>query len=194
MEDLQPINQFTSRPVNRRAVGGLLVSALAVGLWATAGLNAAEKKPAEDPRTVPVLVAAMAGEIPYHRLQAAKALGAKGTDALPAVLKALRDRDWKVRRGATDALAAMGADANSAVPQLAAALKDRDAWVRAGAAAALGKMGPLPADAAKALAKACTDPRPSRSCGSPTVGGACGGTRWASSGGTARTTSPRSPR
>jgi HEAT repeat protein len=103
------------------------------------------------------LVRALAGEIPHDRQEAAQALGAKGAEALPAIRKALKDKDWRVRRGATDALAQIGADAKSEMPALVEALKDKDAWVRDGAAVALGKIGRDAKDAAKALAKAATD-------------------------------------
>ena len=128
-----------------------------LGAVAVAWVHAAGGKAPEDKRTVPELVRALSDELPYARTEAAKALGAKGAGALPAVLKALKDKDGKVRRGATEALAALGQDANSAAGPLAAALKDEDAWVRAGAAMALGKMGTLPEPAARALAGAVTD-------------------------------------
>jgi len=145
-------------PARHIAGRSALLAGLVLGLAASAGRGAAQEARPEDKRSIAELVEALAGELPFQRKQAAEALAAKGKAALPAVRRALKDRDWKVRRGATDALAALGADGLAAAPQLAAALKDKDAWVRAGAAAALGKMETLPADAVQALAAACTDP------------------------------------
>ena len=135
-----------------------IAAALACVLVTVSAGRAAKEDPAKDKRTTGELIRALGGELPYERLRASKALGARGPKVLPAVLKALKAKDWKVRRGAADALGAMGADAKAAVPDLAKALKDKDAWVRAGAAAALGRVGPLPAESAKALAGLAADP------------------------------------
>ena len=139
----------------------LLISGLAGALLASAGAQAARKyDPAEDKRPVNELYKAMADELPDVRLRAARALGAKGPKVMPVLTKALKNKDWRLRRSATDALAQMGPDASSAVPALAEALKDTDAWVRDGAASALGKTGKDVPAAARALARAVTDKDP----------------------------------
>lgn len=133
---------------------------LAIALAGVQAAGAAKGAPPEDTRTVQQLLAAMGTDVAFEREDAAKALAAKGKEVLPAILKALMDKNVHLRRGATDALAAMGADANSAAPQAANALRDKDAWVRAGAARALGQMGELPDKQAKALAAAAGDADP----------------------------------
>ena len=135
----------------------MLTTGLAAALAASACAFAAEGKAPADKRTTGELLKALSDEVPYERLRAAKALAASGREVLPALVKALKDKDWRVRRGATDALREMKRDANSAVGDLAKALTDSDAWVRDGAAAALGRMGPDAKSAARALAKAVTD-------------------------------------
>jgi HEAT repeat protein len=139
----------------------LLIPGLTGALLASACARAAEKyDPAEDKRPVNELYKAMADELPDVRLRAARALGAKGPKVLPVLTKALKDKDWRLRRSATDGLAEMGGDANSAVAALAEALKDGDAWVRDGAASALAKVGKDVPAAARALAGAVTDRDP----------------------------------
>ena len=134
----------------------LLVAGLAGVLAVCAGLYAAKDKPA-DTRTVPQLVKALGHDVLNHRTAAAKALGAKGPKALPAILKALKDKRPNVRRGATEALGAMGKNAKDAVGALVKALKDKSTWVRDGAAEALGRIGPAAKAAAKALAETVRD-------------------------------------
>jgi hypothetical protein len=60
-------------------------------------------------------------------------------DLLPALLQALRDGDWWVRRAAEEALGRIGDP--QALPALTQALRDEDAGVRRAAARALGKIG-----------------------------------------------------
>jgi len=103
------------------------------------------------------LLKAFAADLPGERLQAARDMAAKGPDVVPKLIAALGDKDWKVRRSATDALGELKADAKPAVPALIKALEDPDAWVRAGAAAALGRIGAEAAEAAEPLAAAAVD-------------------------------------
>ncbi len=75
------------------------------------------------------------------------------SESVAELLKALKDEDWFVRRGAAEAL---GATRNSAaVPGLLAALKDNDSDVRWVAARALGAIGD--ASAAPGLLEALHD-------------------------------------
>ena len=52
-----------------------------------------------DHRSDKELVALLGSEIPGERLDAAKALGARGEKVLPALLGAIESDDWRVRRG-----------------------------------------------------------------------------------------------
>lgn len=73
------------------------------------------------------------------RWLAAGALGKIGAPAVPHLLTALGDSDWKVRRSATEAL--WGMREPSAVPGLVAVLLDRHDVVRQAAEGALEAMG-----------------------------------------------------
>jgi len=129
-------------------LGAFLSSSCACAPPSTGGLEGKSEKE---------LLRAFGAELPDERLAAAKALAAKGPEVVPRLIQALGDRDWRVRRSATDALAALKADAKPAVAALTKALKDKDAWVRAGAAVALGRIGPEAKEGAPALAEAAVD-------------------------------------
>lgn len=95
-----------------------------------------------DPESVPHLL-----EIVNHerdgniRWQATGALSKMGQAAVPGLVKALRDKDWKVRRSACEALWGMAEP--SAVPALAEALCDPNDVVRQAASGAVEAMGAL---------------------------------------------------
>lgn len=98
---------------------------------------------------------------PYSaaRAMAASALGkiARKTDlSVPALVKALRDKDRGVKRNAGDALAELGPAAKGAVGDLSKMLKDKDVSLRKTAAAALGRMGKTAKDAVPALCECLT--------------------------------------
>lgn len=107
-----------------------------------------------DPRSVGELTKAMGIGPTTLRLAAARALGQKGKQVVPLLIKTLGHKDWKMRRGATDALAQLGPAAAAAVGPLTKALADEDPWIRDGAACALGRIGPAAAPAAKAMVRA----------------------------------------
>jgi hypothetical protein len=65
--------------------------------------------------------------------------GAAGAPAVPALIQALGDSGWEVRRAAAEALGKLGDP--QAVPPLIKALGDSDRDVRFAAAWALGKLG-----------------------------------------------------
>lgn len=96
----------------------------------------------KDPESVPSLL-----EIVNHerdgniRWLATGALSKMGETAVPGLVKALHDEDWKVRRSACEALWSMAEP--SAVPGLAEALCDRNDVVRQAAAGALEAMGAM---------------------------------------------------
>jgi hypothetical protein len=68
-----------------------------------------------------------------------EAFGAAGAPAVPALIQALGDSGWDVRRAAAWALGKLGDP--QAVPALIQALGDSDRDVRRAAAEALGKLG-----------------------------------------------------
>jgi HEAT repeat protein len=88
------------------------------------------------------------------RSMAASALGkiARRTDlSVPALVKALRDKNRGVKRNAGDALAELGPAAKKAVEPLCQMLKDKDVSLRKSAATALGRMGLFAKSAVKDL-------------------------------------------
>lgn len=103
------------------------------------------------------LMEELGGDVPARRLEAAKALAGKEPGVVPVLSEALVHEDWKVRRGATDALGEMKAEARGAVAALTEALEDENAWVRDGAATALGSIGPEAESATLALREALGD-------------------------------------
>jgi HEAT repeat protein len=100
-------------------------------------------------KRVPDLVAGLSADDPERRQQSAAALAAIGTLAAPAVvelIKAVQDREARVRRAAAQALGRIGAGAGTAIPALEnAAAQDSDDQVRNEAASArqaiIGAMG-----------------------------------------------------
>ena len=67
---------------------------------------------------------------------------AESKEAVPALIKALKDQDAFVRRYAAQALGEIGPDARSAASALTTALNDSRKEVQSSAARALGKIGP----------------------------------------------------
>ncbi len=93
-----------------------------------------------DPAAVPEVLSTMvkdpSGDV---RWMASAALGKMGAAAVPGLMNALRDEDWKVRRSAAEALWGMAEPA--AVPGLMEALCDKNDVVRQAASGALEAMG-----------------------------------------------------
>jgi hypothetical protein len=81
-----------------------------------------------------------------------EAFGAAGAPAIPALIQALGDSNWDVRRAAAEALVKIG---TPAVPALIQALGDSDRDVRAAACEVMGTIGD--AQAVPALTKALGD-------------------------------------
>ena len=85
---------------------------------------------------------------------AIKNLGKIGEPAIPALMKALQDKNLQVRRSAADVLRQIGPPA---IPALVKALKDSDANVRSIAAYVLGKIGAKAKTALPQLVPLLTD-------------------------------------
>jgi HEAT repeat protein len=83
-----------------------------------------------------------------------------GKEAVDVLIPALLDEDEEVRKLAADSMGSMGPNAKAAGSALAGALKDLDFQVRAAAARALPHVGADPAKAVPALAAALLDPKP----------------------------------
>ncbi len=99
------------------------------------------------------------GESPGVRAAGARALGAMGKaarPAVPALFAALADPSESVRFEAAQALSRLE-PGPADVPSLAAALSSRDAYVRGFAAWALGNLGPAAAEAVPALVTALNE-------------------------------------
>jgi HEAT repeat protein len=100
------------------------------------------------------LLLSLAAPEPKDRRYAVGALaeiGSAATEAVPAVIAALRDTDEVVRAGAAAALGKIGPAAAETVPALIAALGDADKMVRRSAAGTLEHIGPPAAEAVPAL-------------------------------------------
>ncbi len=85
-------------------------------------------------------------------------LGWCDSSAVPALARALRDRDEHVRWMAALALCQLGPEAREALPALTGALKDEDELVRAASAVALGQLEENAGQAVPALTEALRDP------------------------------------
>ena len=95
-----------------------------------------------DPNVVPEFLILLNKENDGNiRWAVSAALGRMGKDAVPGLVEALRDENWKVRRSSAEALWAMGEP--EAVPGLIVALNDRNDVVRQAAASALEAMSTM---------------------------------------------------
>jgi HEAT repeat protein len=163
-------NLFLGRGKRAKRIGiGVIATALVLlfaypGLQRTAiwiGVLKEEEAQwlSERERRIKRLTEQLNSEIPEERVSAAEALGqtAVTPEVVPALIKALGDEQWNVRRFASDALGTIGPRAQDAVPALANALADENWEVRWGAAFALRGMGPAAQDAVPALATALGD-------------------------------------
>ncbi|NDJ17632.1 HEAT repeat domain-containing protein [Myxacorys almedinensis] len=78
------------------------------------------------------------------RLDAIRELGELGAAAkgvLPALVRELQDRDWRIRREVAWSIGLIGSEARMAIPALIERLRDPDRRVSGEAIAALGKIG-----------------------------------------------------
>jgi HEAT repeat protein len=91
--------------------------------------------------------ALLANDIFYRR----KYLGPESTEAVPVLVRALKDENEGVRSFAWLALMRIGPGAKEAVPALAGMLKDKEHTTRSRAALALGHIGPQAKEAFPAL-------------------------------------------
>jgi vesicle coat complex subunit len=76
-----------------------------------------------------------------QRISAIESLVGLGKPVVPALVRALKDKNPSVRSSAAIALGKMGVQATSAVPSLSHALQDENLEVRRSAAIAMGKLG-----------------------------------------------------
>ena len=107
---------------------------------------------------IPALFASLEGdELRLLEPVVSVTLGNMGRAAVPALTKALSDKDARLRRTAAYALALVGSKATSAAGPLTAALGDTEADVRGLAAKALGRIGPAAKEALPKLAAALKD-------------------------------------
>jgi HEAT repeats/HEAT repeat/PBS lyase HEAT-like repeat len=107
---------------------------------------------------LPVLIKALASKDWRTSLAVTEALGKIGaSEAIPALLEVLRDKDVPARDGAALALGEVGPSAAKAVPDLLLAIREDDRAVRAAAATALGKIGVTEAKVCAGLKNALKD-------------------------------------
>lgn len=81
---------------------------------------------------------------PRVRNAASDALASIGRPAVPALIKALRDKDPATRAMAADTLAMLGPVANTSFAELSRTLNDPESWVRDSAVAAIARVGTAP--------------------------------------------------
>ena len=125
-----------------------------VRMGAAIGLGGIGPKARE---AIPVLADALEGPNEDHNVQyrAAEALGKMGPEAIPALVKAIQNTQYFVRRMSARALGEIGGA--DVVPALIKALQDDDRNVRVISVQALGKIGPDAKEAIPALTKALHD-------------------------------------
>jgi Family of unknown function (DUF6288)/Carbohydrate esterase, sialic acid-specific acetylesterase/HEAT repeats len=78
---------------------------------------------------------------PVMRYYSAEAIGKRGGNFTPILLKMLAEKNRYTRYGAVEALGRLGKNATSALPQLRAILQDPDTWLQALAAETLARLG-----------------------------------------------------
>lgn len=81
---------------------------------------------------------------PRVRNAASDALASIGRPAVPALIKALRDKDPATRAMAADTLAKLGPVANTSFAELSRTLNDPESWIRDSAVAAIARVGAAP--------------------------------------------------
>ena len=92
------------------------------------------------------------------RVQAVKALATFEDRAVPALTRALSDKEHRVRSAAVETLSKIGP--GPVVPSMLEALKSPEVPVRANAVVVLGAFGPVAMPAIPALAQALKDSNP----------------------------------
>ncbi len=125
-----------------------------VRMGAASGLGGIGPKARE---TIPLLADALESPHEDHNVkrEAAEALGKMGSEAIPALVKALQNTQYFVRRMSARALGEIGGA--DVVPALIKALQDDDRSVQVITAQVLGKIGPDAKEAIPALTRALQD-------------------------------------
>jgi HEAT repeat protein len=121
----------------RRTAGVFLIGIVALGCSRRDQPIMAHDKPVDH------WLSEITSADPKARKKAVTALGHVGprhSEAVPAVIVALKDRDVSVRNEAVLALLHVGPDARDAIPALNEALQDNDATVRKNAAKAVERI------------------------------------------------------
>lgn len=93
-------------------------------------------------------------------MAATDAFGRIGPEAIPYLMKALKDRDVETRSNAASALGDFGPAAKDAVPLLIEAAKDKNLGLRQSSTRALGRIGPDAKAAVPVLAASLKDKDP----------------------------------
>jgi HEAT repeat protein len=107
-----------------------------------AAVNSLRQANADAKVSYPAFVEALADDSPVVRLSATRALSRFGSQALPQLKLALKDKDAAVRRDAVQVLQGMRSSPKLVLPLLAEAQKDDNPVVRKSAADVLGSFGP----------------------------------------------------
>src|SRR5579871_6610627 len=118
------------------------VVGLALAVVPPLGATLAAAEPTFEGKPVSAWLKDLAGKSDEAHEKAATVLAAAGKEAVPALAKALQDKNAALRERSAEVLGLIGEEAKGAVPELIAALKDKSEAVRGAAADALGGIGP----------------------------------------------------
>ncbi len=128
-----------------------------------AGLDEEATKTVHLRQRIKLLLANLSSPDDGDRIRAAEALGQIGppaTEAVPALISTLKNRNANVTVTAATALGQIGQGGKEVVLALIVVLNDQDGFVRKSAAEALGKFGLEAEEAVPALIAALGDPDP----------------------------------
>src|SRR5205809_6757678 len=93
-----------------------------------------------DEKTLPQYIQDLKDADAITRATAFQMIQQKGAEAVPALITAMKDENWKIRDGAVNIVRGLGEQAKEAVPALTALLKDDNGNVRLDALNALEKI------------------------------------------------------
>jgi len=102
-------------------------------------------------------LSALGSEVESVQKDAVQALRRIGAPAVPELIQALQNENWRLRNQAAVALGTIGAEARDAIPALTGLLGAQDKYIRSNAAVALGRIGREASTAVPALTEALKD-------------------------------------
>jgi len=109
------------------------------------------------PPLVEILETTKSSGVRFSVVRALGSFGSEAADAVPALCKVLKDKDWSKRDVAAEALGKIRGDMERTIPALMEALKDEDTRVRGAVIRAFGRIGSGDRRIVSALATALED-------------------------------------